>query len=203
MIQQQPKHPINEALSALAPVIGANFDLHSARDEGGADKLFRYPRVDYAVILEDNATFLPGQKLWRIEQIIQLDFVTTEEDFLCQCKETKLAEAQAIQAVQKSFTDKIRTLITFLLDPTILKPNLRKCDFPFARFEWKFVNWITGFYFRNHGADSETGASARISLSFLDVDTSLCCTADELQLIQTLAKLDSVSWQLLENELNP
>jgi hypothetical protein len=203
MIQQAPAHPINEALTALSPVIGANFQLDSVRDHGGAASPFRYPRIDYAVILEDNAEFLPGQKVWRVTQTIQLDYLTTEEKFLCQCKETRLAESQAIQAVQKSYTDKIRSLITFLIDPTIIKPELRKCDFPFARFEWKFVNWITAFYFRRHGADQETGASVRVNLSFLDVDSSLCCTAEELAKIQALAAVDSVSWKLLENEINP
>lgn len=203
MIQLSPNHPINEALSALAPVIGCNFELNSVRDDGGACPPFRYPRIDYAVLLEDNAEYLAGQKVWRITQTIQIDYLTTEEDFLCQCKESQLDEAQAIQAVQKSYTDKIRSLITFLLDPTIVKPELKKCDFPFARFEWKFVNWITGFYFRRHGADQETGASVRVALSFLDVDSSLCCTAEELPKLQALTTTNSISWQLLENEINP
>lgn len=202
MIKQVPSHPINEALSALSPVIGANFDLNSYRDSAGEADTFRFPRMDYAVILEDNAQYIAGQKVWRITQTIQLDYVVEEKDFLCQCQETNLAESQAIQAVQKSYTDNIRTFITLLTNPTIIKPNLRECDFPFARFEWRFVNWITAFYFRKHGADELTGASARIQLSFLDIDSALCCTANELQLLQNLTIEDSVSYKLLQNEID-
>ena len=121
---------------------------------------------------------------------------------MCQCKETNLEEAQAIQAVQKSYTDKIRSLITLLLDPTIIKPNTKACDYPFARFEWKFVNWITAFYFRKHGADELTGASARIELSYLDVDSTMCCTAQQLKPLQDLTKKNSVSYKILQNEID-
>jgi hypothetical protein len=202
MIKQVPSHPITEALSALAPVVGVNFDLNSYRDSAGEADTFRFPRIDYAVILEDNSEYLPGQKLWRITLTIQLEYVTTEANFLCQCAETNLEESQAIQAIQKSYTDIIRTFITFLTNPTIIKPNLREEDFPFARFDWRFVNWITGFYFRRQGADELSGATARIQLSFLDVDSALCCTSDQLQKIQDLTIPDSVSFKLLQNEID-
>lgn len=202
MIQQAPTHPINEALSAIAPILGVNFDLNSYRDSAGEADTFRFPRLDYAVILEDNARYLAGQKVWEITQTIQLDYVVLEKDFLCQCKETNLAEAQAVQAVQKSYTDKIRAFITFLVNPTIIRPDLRELDFPFARFNWRFVNWITAFYFRKHGPDELTGASARIQLSFIDIDSGLCCAAEELKLLQDLTIKDSVSYKILQNEID-
>lgn len=203
MIKTVPDHPITVALSALAPVIGVNFELNSFRDDGGAADPNRFPRIDYAVILEEDSVYLPGVNLWRVTQTIQFDFVTTEADFLCQCKETRLSESQAIQAVQKSYTDKIRNFLTFLTRPTTVLPDLKEEDFVFTKYEWRFVRWITAFYFRRHGADQLTGATVRVALSFLNVDAALCCTAEELPDVQNLLTENSISWQLVENKINP
>lgn len=203
MTEQVPKHPITVALSALAPVVGANFELNSFRDDGGTKDPNRFPRIDYAVILEDDSTYLPGVNLWRVTQSIQFDYVTTEANFLCQCKESRLSESQAIQAIQKSYTDKIRNFITFLTRPTTILPKLKESDFVFTKYEFRFVRWITAFYFRGHGGDLLTGATVRVALSFLDVDAAICCTAEDLPNIQKLLKEDSVSWKLIENQINP
>lgn len=201
MIEQVPKHPITTALSALAPVVGANFELNSFRDDGGAADPNRFPRIDYAVILEDDSVYTTGVNLWRVTQTIQFDFVTTEDDFLCQCKETRLSESQAIQAVQKSYTDKIRNFLTFLTRPTTILPTLREEDFLFTKYEWKFVRWITAFYYRRHGADQLTGATVRVALSFLDVDAAICCTDKNLpEVLETLSP-GSISWQMVNNML--
>lgn len=203
MIKQVPPHPITVALQALAPVLGINFELNSVRDDGGAGSPNRFPRIDYAVILEDDSVYLPGQKLWRVTQTIQLSYVTTEVNFLCECKETRLEESQAVQAIQKSYTDKIRAFLTFLTRPTDIFPKLREGDFIFNKYEWRQVRWITAFYFRRHGGDLLTGATVRVALSFLDVDAAICCTGKELEKAQSLLKPGSVSYELLENQINP
>ena len=195
-----PNHPFNEALVALSPLVGAHF-LDSPRDDGGAGSPFIYPRIEYAVLTETNASWLPGQKLWRVSQSIQIDFLLTEAEFVAQCRQTRLEESQSIQAVQKAITDKIRAFLTYLIDPTVFDGKTRKEDFSFARFEWKLESWLGGFYFRKLGAKQETGASVRVVLSFLDLEGTkyLCCP--DIEKLRDLAVENSVSWKILNNQI--
>lgn len=195
-----PQHPINIVLSVLAPIVGANFVLRSARDSGIEVK--KYPCIEYVIHKEGESKYDKATKSWRVELIIQLDYLLQEDlvqKFLESCE---LEESLAIQALQYSLTGKIRTLIQLLIDPGSLGQGFNEMDFVWAKYDFKLVRLVESAYFRLHEANEETGASSLFILSFLDVDNIICCLPKDLQGTYAMLKPDSVSGRLLKQKID-
>ena len=198
-MELNPKHPLTLALCALSPVVGANYVLRSARDsEHEPDK---FPLVEYVVHKERKSEFDFTRKCWRVELVVQLDFLLEEDNALECLAENELSDSQAIQALQFGLTSRIRSLIQFLILPSSIGEGYKDEDFIWSDYGFKLVELVESVYFRKKGSDELTGASSLFVLSVLDKDNIICCTEENQDEVLCLLKPESVSARLLKKKI--
>ena len=199
-MELNPPHPIAVILSVLAPIVGANFVLKSARDsEIEQDK---YPLIDYVVHKEGGSTYEHSKKSWRVELIIQIDYLLQENDVKESLPEAELSESLAVQALQFGLTSKIRSLVQLIVDPGSLGKEFKDQDFIWSKYDFKLVRFIESVYFRKHGMDELTGASSLFVLSLLDVDNLICCIPNNQEQVYAMLDPSSVSGRLLKQKID-
>lgn len=193
-------HPINQVLSVLAPLVGANHTLVSARDSQIQD--YRYPALEYVIHQEGLSAYDYSTKSWRVELIIELDYLM-QEDQVQQClTELELEESLAIQGLQFNLTGKLRRVVQLMVDPSSLGADFKEGDFLWSKYQFRLVRFVESAYFRKHGADEVTGASSLFVLSLLDVDGTICCLPNNQQQVYEMLKPDSVSGKLLKQKID-
>ncbi len=195
-------HPLSICFNALAPIVGANFVLSSSRDR--QLEANKYPLIEYVVHKEGLSGYDATKKSWRVELVVQIDYLLEEVDILKCVKTTveELEESQAVQGVQFNLTSKLRSLIQFIVDPSSLGNGYSKNDFLWGRYDPKLVKFVESNYFRKHGADELSGVQSLVVLSFLDVDNILCCALDDLQLLYNTMNPDSNKAKLLKQKID-
>lgn len=201
--QSFPEHPFTLILKILCPLIGGNFEVRSGRDTETAAK--RYPVIDYAILFDSAAEYDRSRNVWKVTSVVQFDYLIEEAEFLKYCEVNELDEIKAIQAQNLHFARKLRELVSVMVNPESLTakggPKLKELDFVFSKYEFRLVRLIESFPLRNHGPDHETGVASRFEISFLDVDSSLCCSAENKEDVLKILTEGSVSFRLLENSI--
>lgn len=195
-----PNHPINEILVAVAPILGANFVMRSARDSELEPT--KYPLLEYVIHKEGLSIYDRTLRSWRVELVIQLDYLV-EEHYVKSCLESlELEESLAVQALQHSITSKIRSIIQLITDPSSLGSQYKEQDFIWSKYDFKLVKVYESAYFRDIGADRLTGASTLFVLSFVDIDNVICCETQNLDSVYSLLKSESTSAKLLKIKID-
>jgi hypothetical protein len=195
-------HPLTIAFSALAPIVGANFVLSSSRDR--QIDVNKYPLIEYVVHKEGLSGYDQTKKSWRVELVVQIDYLLEEVNFM-QCLKTsveELEESQAVQGIQFSLTSKLRSLIQFIVDPSSLGSGYSKADFLWGKYDPKLIKFVESNYFRNHGSDELSGVQSLVVISVLDVDNILCCALNDLQLLYNTMNPESNKAKLLKQKID-
>ena len=193
-------HPISLVLEALAPLVGANFVTKSARDsETEADK---YPLIEYVIAKEGKASYDYSKKSWRVELVVVFSFMLEEDDVKECIPKEELEDSLAVQGIQYSMTSKLRSLVQLMINPGSLGREFKEEDFSWSKYDFKLERFIESVYFRRHGSNEETGASSLFVLSLLDVDNTICCSAENLEQIYALLDPDSVSGRQLKLKID-
>ena len=101
----------------------------------------------------------------------------------------------------------ITRFITLLVNPKKVYPKWNEDDLIYSEFNFGQAIYRQTIPFAKSGKNKETGVSVFYTLS-ADFDIGgVCCIVDgtqkTFQELQALTKEGSVSWQLLEKEINP
>lgn len=205
-MSQYKKHPIDIALEALAPIIAPSFTLRSVRDDEEIPPT--YPLVDYVIIGGQGKVYDRPTNQWRSSFFVQLDILIEETKPLDWCQFNELADAQDRHGLFWRLEQMLENFISLLVNPTAVSGLLRENDMIYSEYRFKMESYIQTNYHNKQGSDKLTGVSGRFILSLLSENGSGCClinndNAPQLEKLQALTKVDSVSYEMIQNEITP
>lgn len=198
------EHPLTTALRLLAPVVGGNFLLEDMRQKNSTGAA-KYPAIEYKILAQVGAPKLEGRNAFRVETLVQLDYLIKEANLTKYCKENSLDGMKDIYALFNLFHARLRAFVLFLTNPTGINRSYKACDFLHTKFDFKIVKFNMGHNFRNFTADKLTGVSQTWTLSYLETQSNAqyCCIDQNLEELLKVVEEGSVTYQIIQNKLNP